>query len=69
MSFLHMECPTCKKATPHKSVGYNTTQTEADGRVSQEMACAECKTSTRVYFTPGTNEFQENLDVPDNTGA
>ena len=69
MRYLNMKCPTCKKNTPHKSAGHNTQQTDSDGRVSQEMTCAECKTSTRVYFKPGTNEFQENLDAPDDTDA
>lgn len=62
-------CPTCGKRTPHHSAGVKGKQTEPDGRVYQEMECAICKTSTKVYFTPGTDEFQENLDAPDNSEA
>ena len=58
-------CPTCKKFTPHRSAGVSQRLREPDGRVYQEMECAVCKTSTKVYFTEGTNEFQENLDAPD----
>jgi len=33
------------------------------------MKLVVCETSTRVYFTPGSSEFQENLDTPDRTDA
>ncbi len=63
------QCPTCNKPTPHQSEGVHTLLRVPDGRVSQMMQCAICKTSTRVYFTEGTNEFQESLDGPNNTDA
>lgn len=62
-------CPTCGIHTPHRSDGYSTSEIDADGRTSQVMQCSTCKTSTRVYFAPGSNEFQENLDTPDRTDA
>jgi hypothetical protein len=65
MPTLMSPCPTCKKPTPHRSVGVNSRLTEPDGRVYQEMECAVCGTSIKVYSTQGTNEFQENLDAPD----
>ncbi|PHQ32766.1 hypothetical protein CEE69_23535 [Rhodopirellula bahusiensis] len=62
-------CPTCDKPTHHKSAGVDSKQTEPDGRVYQAMDCAICGTSTKVYFTEGTNEFQENLDTPNDSDA
>lgn len=67
MATMMCPCPTCGNPTPHYSEGFNTRQLQPDGRTSQTMKCAVCKTSTRVYFTPETNEFQENLDMPDGT--
>jgi hypothetical protein len=69
MATVMSPCPTCKQPTPHHTTGVHTRQRERDGRVSQMMECAACKTSTRVYFTEGTNEFQENLDLPDDGDA
>ena len=56
--------PTCKMPTPHRSTGVSSKVTEPDGRVYQQMECTICRTSTKVYFTKGTNESQENLDAP-----
>ncbi len=67
MATIMTPCPTCNKRTPHRSAGVNSKVKDADGRVYQQMECAVCKTSTKVYFTEGTNEFQENLDAPDAT--
>jgi hypothetical protein len=69
MPILMSPCPTCGRPTPHNSEGHSTHQLEPDGRTSQAMKCVVCETSTRVYFTPGSNEFQENLDTPDGTGV
>ncbi len=69
MPTMMTPCPTCMKPTPHRSTGVHTQLRESDGRVSQEMSCAICNTSTRVYFTEGTNEFQDNLDAPNDTDA
>lgn len=69
MPILMSPCPTCGEPTPHRSAGVQTRQREPDGRVSQMMECAVCKTSTKVYFTEGTNEFQENLDTPNDEDA
>ncbi|QDV38866.1 hypothetical protein [Tautonia plasticadhaerens] len=69
MPTLMSLCPTCGKPTPHHSAGFNSKQTDADGRVHQEMECAICKISTKVYFAQGTNEFQENLEAPNDTDA
>jgi hypothetical protein len=55
-------CETCQKRTPHRATPTSAMDFEADGRQFQMMACAQCGASTKVYFTPGTNEFQENLD-------
>ncbi len=33
------------------------------------MDCAICETSTNVCFTECTNEFQENLDTPNDSDA
>lgn len=65
MTTVMSRCPTCKQLTPHRTTGVHAKQQEADGRVFQMMECAVCRTSTRVYFTEGTNEFQENLDLPE----
>lgn len=69
MATLNIPCPTCVKPTPHKTPGVDSKQTEPDGRVYQTMDCAICGTSTKVYFTEGTNEFQENLDTPNDFDA
>ena len=60
-------CPTCGKRTC--STGVSRKLREPDGRVYLEMECGVCCTSTKVYFTEGTNEFQENLDAPDDAEA
>ena len=65
MPHISTPCPTCKKPTPHRTAGVNSQQREEDGRVYQLMECVICKTATKVYFTEGTNEFQEHLDTPD----
>ena len=54
MPTLMSPCPTCGKPTPHRSAGVKAKQTEPDGRVYQEMECAICNTSTKVYFKQGT---------------
>jgi hypothetical protein len=46
-------------------MGVHTTQREPDGRVSQLMECSVCQTSTRVYFTEDTDEFDKNLKAPE----
>ena len=69
MMMILSPCPTSKKGTPHCTPGVQTKQREPDGRLSQLMECVACNTSTRVYFSEGTMEFQENLDFPDNTDA
>jgi len=66
---LNCQCPTCGKVTPHRTSGAHERQREPDGRDSQSMECAICKTATRVYFSKGTNEFQENLDTPHDSNA
>lgn len=63
------QCPTCDTRTPHHSDGVAETEKDEDGRNWQWMECAVCGTSTKVLFTEGTNEFQENLDVPDDLDA
>ena len=55
-------CETCRKRTPHRTTPVSAMDFEPDGRQFQTMACALCGAFTKVYFTPGTNEFQENLD-------
>lgn len=67
MATLANLCPTCNKRTPHRSAGVQQHQRDPDGRVSQMMECAVCKTSTKVYFNEGTNEFQENLETPNDS--
>lgn len=62
-------CTTCNKPTPHKTPGVATKECEPDGRVYQTMEFAVCGTSTKVYFTESTNEFQEHLDTPDDSDA
>jgi len=66
---LMCTCPTCGKPTPHRSEGVDRREREPDGRVFQWMECAVCRTSTKVPFTEGTNEFQENLDTPNDLDA
>ena len=62
-------CPTCAKEMPHHSDGFGLIQREPDGRTFQTMECGKCKTSTKVFFTPGTNEFDQNLEAKDDTEA
>jgi hypothetical protein len=69
MAIVMCPCPTCNERTPHQTEGVHTRLREPDGRVSQMMQCVVCKTSTRVYFTEGTDEFQINLDLPNNSDA
>ena len=69
MPIVMSSCPTCGKPTPHKSPGVDIEQREPDDRVFQAMECAICGTSTKVYFTEHTNEFQKNLDSPDDTDS
>ena len=68
MASVMSHCTTCKKPTPHRTAGVREEQRAPDGRVSQMMECAICKTSTRVYFTDAA-EFQENLELPDDREA
>ena len=55
-------CETCQKQTPHRATPTSAMDFEPDGRKFQTMACTRCGAFTKVYFTPGTDEFQENLD-------
>ncbi len=59
---VRSHCPTCDKPTYHRTSGTSLKLREPDGRVSQAMECSLCGTLTKVYFTHGTDEFQENLD-------
>jgi len=65
------ECSKCKKLTPDYTDGVKGKERESDGRVFQWMTCAvpSCGTSEKIYFTPGTNEFQENADLPNDSDA
>jgi transposase-like protein len=66
MAILMTRCPVCKKNTPHTTVG---TQRDTDdaGRKYQKMTCTDCNTSNKVYTGERGEEFQENVDLPDNT--
>ncbi len=64
METTMISCEDCGKLTPHESAGFNSQETDADGRVYQCMKCAICGISTKVYFKRETNEFRENFDAP-----
>lgn len=69
MATVIISCPTCGTLRPHKAPGVAAKERGPDGRVYQTMECAVCGTSTKVFFTEGTDEFQEHLDTPDDSDA
>jgi hypothetical protein len=69
MTTFTLRCSICKKPTPHYSTGTHLSEAEPDGQVFQRTQCAECKTVMKVYYKPDTNEFQQNVDAPDDTDA
>jgi hypothetical protein len=69
MAIVICSCPTCNDTTPHRTGGVDSSSPEPDGRVSQSMTCTICNTMTKVPFTEGTTEFQDNLDAPDGSSG
>lgn len=66
MAVTTLRCPACGELTPHKTDGVQREE-PTTGRKYQAMKCCECGTSTTVYTGEQGEEFQENVDLPDDT--
>lgn len=64
MATVMMPCPVCQKPTPHYTPG---TERNEGGERYQAHTCAICGCWTNVRTGEHGEEFQENVDTPDNT--
>lgn len=67
---LMLDCPTCGKKTPHRSVGVKPNPA-LDGQPSQAMECLVkgCGTLIDVATGPDGRDFQANLDADEGASS
>lgn len=70
MPTVMMPCPNCKKPTPHHTPGtIRKEQGVRSGERYQAHTCAVCGCYTDVKTGEQGEEYQENVDAPDDTDA